>query len=124
MAEESRKEMTADIAHELRTPLSVQRAHLEAIEDNVYPMSLESLSTIEEQNKLLTRLVDDLGTLALADAGQLRLQKSETDFPKFLRRVTAPFMTQAAEKGIDIILSLADCPPLEIRLPKDPANHP
>jgi len=114
IAEESRKAMTADIAHELRTPLSVQRAHLEAIEDNVYPMSSESLSTIEEQNKLLTRLVDDLGTLALADAGQLRLQKSETNFPKFLRRVTAPFIAQAADRGIDVILSLADCPPLEI----------
>jgi len=114
IAEESRKAMTADIAHELRTPLSVQRAHLEAIEDNVYPMTLDSLSTIEEQNKLLTRLVDDLGILALADAGQLRLQISKTDFPKFIRRVTAPFIAQAAERGIDIILSLADCPPLEI----------
>ena len=110
VAEESRKAMTADIAHELRTPLAVQRAHLEAIEDKVYPLTMDALGTIEEQNKLLTRLVDDLGTLALVDAGELQLQFSETNLPDLIRRVTTHFRTQATERNIDINLDLVDCP--------------
>jgi two-component system OmpR family sensor kinase/two-component system sensor histidine kinase BaeS len=67
-AEENRREMTADIAHELRTPLSVQRAHLEALQDGIFPPTPENLQPVIEQNLLLTRLVEDLRTLALADA--------------------------------------------------------
>lgn len=114
MAEESRQAMTADIAHELRTPLAVQRAHLEAIEDGVYPLTPESLLTIEEQNHLLTRLVDDLRTLALADAGQLELQISEVDFQALLKRVSARFEPQNAERGIDFRLSIGECSPVAV----------
>jgi signal transduction histidine kinase len=64
----SRQALTADIAHELRTPLSVQRAHLEALLDGLYPLTREHIQPILEQNLLLTRLVNDLRTLALADA--------------------------------------------------------
>ena len=70
-AENNRKAMTADIAHELRTPLSIQRANLEAMEDGVYPLTVENLKPVLEQNILLSRLVDDLRILALADAGEL-----------------------------------------------------
>jgi signal transduction histidine kinase len=115
MAEKSRRAMTADIAHELRTPLAVQRAHLEAIEDGVYPISLESLATIEEQNHLLTRLVEDLRTLAMADAGQLDLQITPIDYPELIRRVSRRYQPQAAERGIEIELSLdEDCPLLPV----------
>jgi signal transduction histidine kinase len=115
MAEKSRRAMTADIAHELRTPLAVQRAHLEAIEDGVYPISLESLATIEEQNHLLTRLVEDLRTLAMADAGQLDLQITPIDYPELIRRVSRRYQPQAAERGIEIELSLGeDCPLLPV----------
>jgi signal transduction histidine kinase len=110
-AEEQRKAMTADIAHELRTPLAVQRAHLEAIEDGVYPLNADSLATIEEQNQMLTRLVEDLRTLALADAGQLTLQKSTTDFPELIRKVAERYKHQADSRGIKIQLNLEDCPP-------------
>jgi signal transduction histidine kinase len=110
-AEEQRKAMTADIAHELRTPLAVQRAHLEAIEDGVYPLNADSLATIEEQNQMLTRLVEDLRTLALADAGQLTLQKSATDFPELIRKVAERYKHQADGRGIKIQLNLEDCPP-------------
>lgn len=114
-AAQSRRAMTADIAHELRTPLAVQRAHLEAIEDGVYPLTLESLGSIEEQNRLLTRLVEDLQTLAMADAGQLDLQITPTDFPDLIRRVASRYQPQAAEKHIEIGLTLnEDCPPLLI----------
>lgn len=115
VAEKSRRAMTADIAHELRTPLAVQRAHLEAIEDGVYPISLESLATIEEQNHLLTRLVEDLRTLAMADAGQLDLQITPIDYPDLINRVSRRYQPQAAERRIEIELSLdEDCPLLPV----------
>ncbi len=68
-AEESRRIMTAILPHERRTPPAVQRANLEALQDGVYPVTVENLSPIVEQNHLLTHLVEDLRTLALADAG-------------------------------------------------------
>ncbi len=95
-AEESRRGMTADIAHELRTPLSVQRAHLEAIQDGVYPLTVENLTPILEQNYLLTRLVEDLRTLALAEAGQLTLERKPTDFAELVQRSVERFAPQAA----------------------------
>ena len=63
-AQESRQAMTADIAHELRTPLSIQRANLEALQDGVYPLNLENLEPIIQQNHLLTQLVEDLRTFS------------------------------------------------------------
>jgi two-component system sensor histidine kinase BaeS len=67
-AEQSRRAMTADIAHELRNPLAVQRANLEAMQDGVYPLNVDNLEQVLEQNRILTRLVEDLRTLAPADA--------------------------------------------------------
>ncbi len=94
-AEDSRRAMTADIAHELRTPLAVQRAHLEAIQDGVYPLTVENLNPILEQNQLLSRLVEDLRTLALADAGQLNLDRTSTDFIALVQNVVERFRPQA-----------------------------
>lgn len=104
-AEESRRAMTADIAHELRTPLAVQRAQLEALQDGVYPATEENLTSILEQNILLTRMVEDLGTLALADAGQLKLEKIPTDLEKLVKRVLDRFKSQANERQIDLRFS-------------------
>ncbi len=101
-SEQSRRALTADIAHELRTPLAVQRAHLEAIQDGIYPLTLENLKPIEAQNRLLTRLVDDLRTLALADSGQLTLEKTTTDVIALLNGVANRFAPQASERQIVI----------------------
>src|SRR5690606_37662040 len=84
-ANQSRKAMTADIAHELRTPIAIQRAHLEALEDGVYPLSVENLRPVLEQTESLTRLVEDLRTLALADAGELVLERARVDLPALVR---------------------------------------
>lgn len=101
-AEESRQAMTADIAHELRTPLAVQRASLEALQDGIYPLDSENLAPILEQNILLNRLVDDLRTLALADAGQLQLEIIPTDFDGLVEHVVELFTPQAASQSIDL----------------------
>ena len=79
-AEQSRRAMTADIAHELRNPLAVQRANLEALQDGIYPLTSENLNPVLEQNYLLNRLVEDLRTLALVDLGQLALEPDSYGF--------------------------------------------
>lgn len=112
-AQQSRKAMTADIAHELRTPLAVQRAHLEALEDGLYPLTIENLETIRDQNVLLTRLVEDLRTLALADAGQLDLQLTPTELPGLVQRIVERYEPQAAARKIRLLSELPEtCPEL------------
>lgn len=111
-AEESRRAMTADIAHELRNPLAVQRANLEALLDGVYLLNNENLAPILEQNHLLTRLVEDLRTLALADAGQLPLERTLTDYPALVKRVVERFAHQAESNQIEMDFSSASCLPL------------
>lgn len=110
-AEASRRAMTADIAHELRNPLAVQQAHLEAILDGIYPATPETITPILEQNRLLNRLVEDLRTLALADAGQLSLEKTPTDLRELIERVADRFRPQATGQEIDIRVSVPQiCP--------------
>ena len=101
-SETARLEMTADIAHELRTPLAVQRANLEAIQDGVYPLTTESLSPIVEQNYHLTRLVEDLRTLALADSGELEMHFRKTDIVALVRSTIQRFESQAALKQVQL----------------------
>lgn len=104
IAEESRRSMTADIAHELRNPLAVQRANLEALQDGVYPLTPESLSTVLDQNLLLTRLVEDLRTLALADSGQLRLEITDVDLGELAEKLIERFRPQADQDQIELVI--------------------
>jgi len=105
-AETLRQALTADIAHELRNPLAIQRAHLEAMQDDLYPLDHENLSLITEQNRQLTRLVEDLRTLALADAGELSLNNHVVDLRLMCNETLARFEPQAARKQIHLS---ADC---------------
>jgi signal transduction histidine kinase len=109
-AEETRRAMTADIAHELRNPLAVQLANLEALQDGIYPLTSESLAPILEQNQLLNRLVDDLRTLALADAGQLTLERIPTNFPALVERIVERFRPSVAARQVDLRLDLPASP--------------
>lgn len=105
-AELQRKALTADIAHELRNPLAIQRAHLEALQDGVFPLNRDNLNPVVEQNQQLTRLVDDLRTLALADAGELALNKRPINLSDICRETAARFEPQAALKKLNLV---ADC---------------
>ncbi len=106
-ANQARKAMTADIAHELRTPIAIQRAHLEALEDGVYPLTIENLQPVLEQTGSLTRLVEDLRTLALADAGELALERSPVDLPALVQRVVERFQPEAERQGIRLEVETA-----------------
>ena len=100
--EESRRALTADVAHELRTPLAVIRAQVEALQDGVFDLTPEAVAPIHDQVLLLGRLVDDLRELALAEAGQLPLERSETDPAALAERVAAAFGPRAQTAGIDL----------------------
>jgi signal transduction histidine kinase len=114
-AEQSRRAMTADIAHELRNPLAVQRANLEAIQDGIYPLRPENLEPILEQNHLLTRLVEDLRTLALADADELDLDRTQVDIVNLAKRVVDRFQPQMMTNQIHVDLSSPEkCAPISL----------
>jgi two-component system sensor histidine kinase BaeS len=119
-AEESRRAMTADIAHELRNPLAVQRANLEALQDGIYPLTAENLQPILEQNRLLNRLVEDLRTLALADAGQLVLDCVPTDLTALAERVIERFHPQADAQQVEVTVNRSAATAGEIVLRVDP----
>jgi signal transduction histidine kinase len=103
-----RRNLMADIAHELRTPLSVMRGDLEALLDGVFAPTPEALASLQEETLLLSRLVDDLRALAQAEAGQLRLERQPTDLADLLRGVVASFDLQAGSQGQTLVL---DTPP-------------
>jgi signal transduction histidine kinase len=101
-AERQRRQMTADIAHELRNPLSVVRGNLEAMFDGVYPIDAEHLEPIYQETVLLQRLVEDLRLLTLADAGQLELICSDVDVERLLRGVRESAAAIAQDKGVSL----------------------
>jgi signal transduction histidine kinase len=111
-AEELRRNMTADIAHELRTPLSVIRGNLEAIADGVFPPTKENVSSIHREAVLLSRLVDDLQELALAEAGQLRIEPEMTDVSSLIERVVTNVAKRARSEGKSLVTDLAPDLPL------------
>lgn len=107
-ADSLRREMTADIAHELRNPLAVMQAQLEAIIDGLYPTEPGSLGPVLEQSTLLNRLVEDLRTLALADAGQLALERVRVDLRHSLVQSTDNYRAQAEKAGVRLKLEVPD----------------
>lgn len=104
-AELNRRAMTADIAHELRTPVAVQRAHLEALQDGIYPLNVENLQPILDQTELLTRLVEDLRTLALADAGVLQMERVEADLAVIAGRAVDRFRPDAESRQVQLVFN-------------------
>lgn len=114
-AEELRRNMVADIAHELRTPLSVMRGNLEAILDGVFEPDKQNITSIHKETVLLGRLVDDLQELALAEAGQLKIEKEPTDLSSLIERAAGGVRPKAAQSDITIAKHLpTDLPQVEV----------
>jgi signal transduction histidine kinase len=104
-AEQSRRDLTADIAHELRNPLAVLQANVEALADGIYPAEAASFAPVLDQTRLLNRLIEDLRTLALADGGQLRLDRVPTGLLALVRRVIDGYAQQADAVGVTLELN-------------------
>ncbi len=103
-----RRAMLADVSHELRTPITVIQGNLEGILDGLYPADEMRLKSIMEETQILSRLVDDLRTMALAESGSLQLKREPTDLAPLIQEVVTGFESQATEKNIHVELSVAD----------------
>jgi signal transduction histidine kinase len=112
--EEQRRRLLADVTHELRTPLSIIRGNIEGMLDGVYPPDEEHLSPVVEETKLMARLLDDLHTLATAEAGALRLHREPTDLELLVEDVVSAFNPRATERGVALSYSVAELPEIEL----------
>jgi signal transduction histidine kinase len=116
-----RRELMADIAHELRTPLSVIQGRLEGLVDGVYPRDDAQLGQVIEDTRMLARLVDDLRVLAHTESGMLSLQKEPTDIAILAQDVVSSLAGEAKTRGVSVSLDaaadlpLVDLDPLRIR---------
>jgi len=120
-ADRLRRNVMADVAHELRTPLSVLQGRLEGLLDGVYPRDDRQLGELLEETHVLSRLIEDLRTLALSDAGALPLQKDATDLVELVRDVVRSMMPEADRKSVSLSASpsvgtaVADADPVRMR---------
>ena len=117
--EQQRRSALADVSHELRTPLTVIQGNLEALVDGVYPADAEHLQPILDETRVLERLIDDLRTLTLVEAGSLVLHREPTDLGALLNEVAASYRSQAEQAGVTIAVQTPDhMPDIDI----DPAR--
>jgi two-component system sensor histidine kinase BaeS len=100
LSEKQRRQLLADTAHDLRTPIAVMRSHLEAMLDGVFPMTPENLAAIHEETLHLGRLVEDVRLLSLAETGQLPLEKEPVDLQELTDQVVSAFAPLAEADGV------------------------
>ncbi len=101
-SETLRRNLIADIAHELRTPLTVLQGNLSAMLDGVYPLERGEIATLYDETRLLSRLVNDLRELALAETGQSTLNVQTTDLGEILRTTMTSFSAAADAQNVRI----------------------
>jgi signal transduction histidine kinase len=113
--EEQRRRLLADVTHELRTPLTVIQGNLEGLLDGLYPRDDEHLASLLDETRVLSRLVEDLRTLSLAESGALKLQREPTDLAALLDNTAAAFRAQAEAAQVALTIEAApDLPLLDI----------
>lgn len=112
---QARRQMTADIAHELRNPLMVMIGYLEAMRDGVLQPTHERLATLYDEAHHLQHLITDLRTLSLADAGELSLQREALSPQELLQRVHSAWSTGAQQRQVRLALHApADLPAIQV----------
>lgn len=113
--EDQRRTLLNDVSHELRTPLSVISGNLEAMIDGVHPADEAHLSAILEEAKVMERLIDDLRTVALSEAGTLPLHREPTDLDLLVEEVVRSFAGSAGSAGVTVTADVpADLPILDV----------
>lgn len=109
-----RKQLLANVAHELRTPLAIIQGHLEGMLDEVIDTNKEQLTSLHEEAVRLNRLITDLRDLSLAEAGVLTLEKGPTDLDQLIKRACHLLQPLAEEKRIELQYSISGMVPLVI----------
>jgi two-component system OmpR family sensor kinase/two-component system sensor histidine kinase BaeS len=110
-----RRELMADVAHELRTPLAIMQGRLEGMIDGIYPRDERQVAQVLEDTRVLARLVEDLRTLAHAESGTLALQKEPTDVGVLLHDAIASLRSAADARRITLtVREASDLPLVEI----------
>jgi signal transduction histidine kinase len=104
--DQQRRNLTADVAHELRTPLHIIQGNLEGILDGVYTPEPEHIEATLQETRSLARLVDDLGTLSLAESGQLTLHRELLDLHDLLADVSTSFGPQAEAAQLRLVTQI------------------
>jgi signal transduction histidine kinase len=113
--ERQRRELLADVSHELRTPLTVIAGELEAMIDGVRPADPEHLQAVLDETTVLSRLIDDLRTMALSEAGTLALHPEPVDPDVLIEEVVRSFDVAATTAGVTVRTELpADLPILDV----------
>ena len=102
-----RRNLMADVAHELRTPLTAIQGTVEALQDGIFPFTLDSLQPIHEETLLLGRLVEDLRTLAQAEAGHLSLTVADVDTEDLVERIVIGLLPAAQHASIHLDWEIA-----------------
>ena len=105
-ADQQRRNLTADVAHELRTPLHIIQGNLEGILDGVYQPTPEQIEILLDETRSLSRLVDDLQTLSQVETGQLHLENKPVDIAELLEDAQTSFSGQAEAAGINLRLQI------------------
>ncbi len=100
--DQQRRDLLADISHELRTPITVIQGHLEGLLDGIYPPDPEQIAAILEETQVLSRVIDDLRTLSYAESGVLSLQRELTDLGALVEESAAAFKVQAGAAGVEV----------------------
>jgi signal transduction histidine kinase len=108
LADQRRRNLTADVAHELRNPLHIIQGNLEGVLDGVYEPTGEHIGATLEETRALARLVEDLRTLSLAEADQLPLALEPVDVSELLADMATSFSGQAEAAGLDLRLETGD----------------
>jgi two-component system OmpR family sensor kinase/two-component system sensor histidine kinase BaeS len=107
-----RRDLLADVTHELRTPVTIVQGNLEGILDGVYPADEPHLRPALEEIRQLSHLIDDLRTLSLAESGALQLHREPTDLAELAEDVASSFRSLAEARGIQLVVEAADGLPL------------
>ena len=102
-SDQLRRSLRADVAHELRTPMLIIQGNLEGIQDNVYKPTPEHIDLLLDETRQLSRLVEDLRTLSLAEAGQLSLHKETVDVAELCEDVATSFSAIAETGGVTLV---------------------
>ena len=103
-----RKNLIADVAHELRTPLSILRGNLELLQEDVIKASPEVFASLHEESIRISRLVDDLQSLSHADAGEMKFDYSMEDIAQTVRTVVLDLSQEAVKKNIEIYVQSSE----------------